>query len=369
MMLWIAVCAIIPAGALILWGCQDTSGPRVGRQTHSEHDGHDHGDEHAHDASVPGDRTGVHQDGEHHAEHPGHEKDGEHAEHAEHPAHEGHGSHEETVTLSAEGKRLVKLELARVEKRHIGRTIELPGEVGFNEDRLAHVTPRYGGVVRKVNKYLGNYVREGEVLATIENNQTLNHYNVRAPIRGRIVQKHLTRGEYASAETSIYVVANLATVWINLDVFPRHLDKISVGGTVIVRAVGVAGEDTGKVSYIAPLFDKHKRSATARVVLRNRDNRWRPGTFVHGEIAIRSESDVPAVTNEAVQMVSGEQCVFVPAGEGFRAQRVRTGMKGRAYTEVVEGIGAGREYVAHGAFELKAAIATSSLGDHAGHGH
>lgn len=49
----------------------------------------------------------------------------------------------------------------------IKSTLQLPGEIRFNEDRTAHVVPRVAGVVEAVPVKLGQQVRKGQVLAVI----------------------------------------------------------------------------------------------------------------------------------------------------------------------------------------------------------
>lgn len=46
-------------------------------------------------------------------------------------------------------------------------SLQLPGEIRFNEDRTAHVVPRVAGVVESVSADLGQRVRKGQVLAVI----------------------------------------------------------------------------------------------------------------------------------------------------------------------------------------------------------
>ncbi|MCJ7753598.1 MAG: efflux RND transporter periplasmic adaptor subunit [Thermoanaerobaculales bacterium] len=50
-------------------------------------------------------------------------------------------------------------------------TTELPGEVQVNGDRMAHVAPRVGGVVKEVFASLGDPVLEGQVLAVLESRE------------------------------------------------------------------------------------------------------------------------------------------------------------------------------------------------------
>lgn len=49
----------------------------------------------------------------------------------------------------------------------IRSSLQLPGEIRFNEDRTAHVVPRVAGVVERVAADLGQRVRRGQVLAVI----------------------------------------------------------------------------------------------------------------------------------------------------------------------------------------------------------
>jgi len=50
-------------------------------------------------------------------------------------------------------------------------TAELPGEVQVDGDRMAHVAPRVGGVVREVRASLGDTVRRGQLLAVLSSRE------------------------------------------------------------------------------------------------------------------------------------------------------------------------------------------------------
>lgn len=56
-------------------------------------------------------------------------------------------------------------------------TARFPDEIRFDEDRLAHVVPRVGGVVERVDASLGQRVRAGDVLASISSS-TLSRYGL-----------------------------------------------------------------------------------------------------------------------------------------------------------------------------------------------
>jgi membrane fusion protein, heavy metal efflux system len=46
--------------------------------------------------------------------------------------------------------------------------LSVPGEIEINEDRMAHIAPRVGGVVSEVHAHLGDVVQAGQILAVIE---------------------------------------------------------------------------------------------------------------------------------------------------------------------------------------------------------
>jgi cobalt-zinc-cadmium efflux system membrane fusion protein len=291
-----------------------------------------------------------------------------------HDVHENEDSHDHDevvyIDVSDTGISMAGIQIAAVGKQRISNVVVLPGEIGFNEDRLAHITPRYGGVVKDVRKRMGNLVDEGETLAVIESNQSLTAYKIRAPLAGHVVRKHATPGEYVSEETSIFVIADLSSVWVNLDVYPRHLESVSVGSKATIKAVSVNQEGDGIISYVAPLFDRAKRAAVARIILPNDGQSWRPGMFVRAELEIASLDSVVAVEKEAVQVIEDETHVFVPVGPNrFQPVEVVVGNSGKKYIQILSGLSPGDSYVARGAFHLKAEMITGSLGGHAGHGH
>jgi len=311
----------------------------------------------------------------------GHDEDIEHRA-EEQDKHEDPGEHEEgdtdlhegesdaTVRLSSRGQELGGIKVAKVAKVVVGRSVVLPGEVGFNEDLRVHVTPRYGCVIREMHATLGTRVEKDDVLAVVESNENLTSYEVRAPLSGRVVAREGAVGAYASEETTLFTVADLSTVWIDLVVYPRHLADVREGARAVVRSVGSPQSATGTISYVAPVFDRERRVALARVVLPNPDGQWRPGMFVRAEVSVGGGDQVTAVESEAVQRLDEKAVVFVPVGDSlFRAVPVTVGATGPTHTEIKAGLVPGDAYVAAGAFELKAKLVTSSLGGHAGHGH
>jgi cobalt-zinc-cadmium efflux system membrane fusion protein len=80
-----------------------------------------------------------------------------------------HGGHESEslIALNDAQIKAAGIELKMAGPARIQTTLQLPGEIRFNEDRTAHIVPRLAGVVESVPANLGQLVKKGDVLAVI----------------------------------------------------------------------------------------------------------------------------------------------------------------------------------------------------------
>ena len=79
----------------------------------------------------------------------------------------GHGGNGEKVGFTAQQIASSGVSIDTAGPSQIATTVQLPGEIKFNEDRTAHVVPRVAGVVESVHVDLGQQVRKGQVLAVL----------------------------------------------------------------------------------------------------------------------------------------------------------------------------------------------------------
>jgi cobalt-zinc-cadmium efflux system membrane fusion protein len=177
---------------------------------------------------------------------------------------------------------------------------------------------------------------------------------IRAPFDGIIVEKHITLGEVVGADTRVFTLTDLSTVWADVVVPARDLDIVRVGTSAVIRSIASSTTAPGKVSFVSSLVGEASRSAKARVVLANPGAAWRPGLAVNVDI-VTGSSDVPvAVAREAIQTVDTHQVVYKRVKEGFIAQPVSTGRSDGRFTEITAGLSAGDAYAAGGSFTVKA---------------
>jgi membrane fusion protein, heavy metal efflux system len=240
----------------------------------------------------------------------------------------------------------------------VRETLSLTGAIQANPGRLARVRARFPGVIREVRKGLGEPVVAGNVLATVQSNDSLQVYPVIAPIGGAVLVRDAVAGE-ATGEEPLFVVGDLSKVWAELDVFGRDLARVKPGQPV--RVASLEGDTTGEgtVSVISPMATHSSQSVRARVVLDNAQRAWRPGQFVHGDVVVAQTQAPLAVKNSALQRFRDFTVVFARVGDTYEVRMLELGKTDGTWTEVLGGLEPGEEYVTENSFLIKADIEKS----------
>ena len=209
------------------------------------------------------------------------------------------------------------------------------------------------------DKYLRK-LREGK-------EEDFTYYEIKSPFSGTIINKHIAPGELLKENDIAYTVSDLSSVWVNFTIYQKDLPNLNKGQAVVIKDSNGVNETVGEITYISPVLREDTRAATARVVLLNEDNTWKPGLFVSGQVATGDYDVDLAIPKTAIQTIDGKLVVFVKEGEGFKPQTVQTGRSDQKYAEIVSGLEPGIEYVSAGGLTLKAELQKESFGDSHAH--
>ncbi|BCR03686.1 hypothetical protein DESUT3_07550 [Desulfuromonas versatilis] len=196
---------------------------------------------------------------------------------------------------------------------------------------------------------------------------TYTRYQIRAPFAGTIIEKHLTLGESVGADAEIFTIADLATVWVDINVYQKDLAQIHRGQNVLIEIGHGIPAVSGEIAWVGPLVGEATRTAKARVVLPNPEGTLRPGLFVTARVAVANSTAGIVVPKSALQTFEERTVIFVQTAKGFEPQPVQTGRQNAAQVEILAGLKPGQTYVSKGAFTLKAQLSKGAFGD--GHNH
>jgi cobalt-zinc-cadmium efflux system membrane fusion protein len=242
-------------------------------------------------------------------------------------------------------------------------TRTLHGRVRPNPERVREIRARFDGAVRAVRAEVGSRVAKGDPLLTIESDESLNAYVVRAPISGIVTQRDANPGEQTHGRL-LLTVTDPSSVWVDLAVFPADRTEIRVGSPVEI-APATGGAAVAGVISVVELHAREDQSVVARAVLEESPAHLLPGTFVTAAVTVGEQAVPLAVERRALQTFRGLPAVFARFGETYEVRVLELGLEAVELVEVRSGLDPGTPYVTANSYVIKAEIEKSG----AAHGH
>jgi membrane fusion protein, heavy metal efflux system len=245
--------------------------------------------------------------------------------------------------------------LAEAGEATLSDTLSFNGVLRANQEAVVQVTPRFPGIVRSIRKRIGDAVAKDDQLASIESNQSLTVYDLKAPISGTVIDRQISLGEYASEQKPSFVVADLSTIWVDLSIYRQDLNRVRDGDEVLIDPDDGGADIKSNISYVAPIGSPDTQTAIARIVLANKNGRLRPGLFVTARLVLAKRNVPVAVRVGAIQTLENKTVVFVREGrDKIEARPVELGESDAKFVEIRAGMSAGEPYVAENSFVVKA---------------
>ncbi|MDR7091387.1 efflux RND transporter periplasmic adaptor subunit [Cellvibrio fibrivorans] len=264
-------------------------------------------------------------------------------------------SYEGRITMEADVAAASGLTTAIAGEGVLQERIKLYGTIVADPLRVSHIQARYPGLIRSVKPTIGARVKAGDVLATVESNESLREYPLLAPIDGVVVERHSNPGEF-TADRVLFTLLDERVLELHLQAFPTDASKIKTGQAITIYANGQQAQT--KTEYITP---RHGETPTLEVhaPVDNSAGNWVPNQAVEGWVDI-AQTPVPLmVDNRALQSFRDWQVVFIQIGDTYEIRPLELGRTDGQFTEVLSGLNAGDSYVVENSFLLKADLEKS----------
>lgn len=276
---------------------------------------------------------------------------------AEHPENEeGHG---DVATISDESAASMGIETAIAGPATIRETVRLSGRIVLNQNRSAEVKARFPGIVRGVFKHVGDAVKRGDKLATVESNESLQVYVVPSPLDGVVLDRSISVGDTAG-DVPIFTVADLSSLWAEFFVFAADMESVRRDQPIIIRSLDGKMTATSVLQTIQPTAEESSQTVLARTEIDNSTGIWRSGMPVQGFAVVSEQPVEMAVPTVAIQQLEGNNVVFVKEGDQYTAKPVTLGHADADMTEIADGLVPGAEVVSTNSFIIKADIGKAS---------
>jgi RND family efflux transporter MFP subunit len=176
-----------------------------------------------------------------------------------------------------------------------------------------------------------------------------------APRDGVVVEKMVVEGQMVEPGMKLYRVADLATVWIQAQVYEQDLPFIRLGQEAVVSlASQPEPKFRGRVTYLYPTVDDKTRTARVRLEFHNPGYFLKPGMYAGVEIAAELAPSALLVPDVAVLRSGEKNTVFIALDGGrFEPRTVTLGARADGdHYEVLSGLKEGERVVTSGQFML-----------------
>jgi RND family efflux transporter MFP subunit len=301
----------------------------------------------------------------------------------------------------------IPVKVAPAEEKLLEISIEKTGNLApFKEAKVVAAT---GGTLQRLNCNLGDNVREGQVLAVLDNrlaqldlqksetnvaklkndletytellkgkattqekvNEIRQNYNdavnqssqirkqlgdatVKAPTSGIISAKAVEQGVYVTAGTEIATIINLSKAKVQVYLTEKEVYQVKQGQSVkITTDVYPDKIFTGTVSFISPQADA-THSYMAEIMVNNTGEAiLRSGTFVYADFSTKMEQQVLVIPREALTESIKNASVYVIENGRARLRNVKVGRDTNGLLEITEGLQKGEQVVVSGQINLK----------------
>jgi RND family efflux transporter MFP subunit len=317
------------------------------------------------------------------------------------------------ITLSEEAMKIAKIQKEKAALTKVPAKISAAGDMVFNQKRLMNLTSRVAGRVENVSAYVGDRVKEGDLLLSLyspdfltsqaeflqaaerlrrlskddlqddigaakalldsakrklmllgmkeadfkeleETRQIKPLLPISAPFSGTIIEGPIVLGDQVAEGTCLFKVADLSVLWAHVHIYEKDLALIKPGMSALVRVQAYPDQVfQGTLTLLNDVVDEKTRTVIGRVEVQNAHGLLKPGMYVEVELVLPSGAVALLVPESSVQELEGKKVVFIPAGErSFRFQEVRVGQKFHDSVEITQGLSPGDSYVRDG-FLLK----------------
>jgi len=305
--------------------------------------------------------------------------------------------------------------LANIETTVIGNnqtstnTIMLSGKIQANDKSSADQTAHFGGRIEILNfKSEGEYVSNGATIASIyspelvtaqnelieamdiKNEQpelynavrnklkfwkisekqiqqiertkkVIVNFNMYANTTGYIETVFVKEGNHVKEGTPLFKVANLNSVWAELEAYELDVKHLSLGQTIVIVLNAFPGETiNAKIDYISPILSNDTRTVSVRATLNNSDKKLKPGMLISAKVKLknRQKDNLISIPKTAVLWTGKRSIVYVKVTSEipvFELREIQLGTASGEYYSVLSGLENGEEIVTNGTFTIDAA--------------
>jgi cobalt-zinc-cadmium efflux system membrane fusion protein len=266
---------------------------------------------------------------------------------------------------NVEGRTLIEEKVAQtmdIKTETVGsatlhKTVKVFGKLVLPANAKRTIQARFEGEIKRMHVGLGDTIKEGQLLVTIESNESLQSFQIKSPIAGVISQQHANTGEQTGSRTLLEITQTNKLI-AELAVFPMDAPLVKQAAPVILAINGQASTFPSVINGARlPMRDDQARLLLAEID--NTHGQLNEGMFVTAQIEVDTFEVPLAVKRVGLQSFRDFTVVYAKVGEEYEVRMLELGREAGEWIEVLGGIDLGTVYVTDNSYIIKADIEKS----------
>jgi Cu(I)/Ag(I) efflux system membrane fusion protein len=315
-----------------------------------------------------------------------------------------------SVILSQSKLVLANISTVRAQSRSLVQTISMAGRIDYPETNTQQVTTRFAGRIENLSvSFVGQHVRRGDPVAELyspdamtaqreflvalgssparkqhtegsaqEENDLVQQsrsklrfwgftdsqieelastktvktlVTIHSPVSGTIIRKNVELQRYVAAGDPLFDVADLQTVWLQLDAYESDLGSLKIGQSITATIDAFPSEEfKGTVSFIGAVVEPSTRTVRVRATLSNKDLKLKPEMFAQAVLSVPLAKTI-VVPSSSVIATGRNTVVWVEVKPNhFEAHPVKLGYRAGDFYQVLEGLQEGENVAVSGGY-------------------
>lgn len=248
------------------------------------------------------------------------------------------------------------IKFSKVQFLPITDTVDMLAFTQLLPEMRAMISPRFGGKILEISVQVGQEVKKGQKLITLEPlNVGSRDIVLFAPMDGFVLSLHAGVGQILDAGGDILEIGDASQMLVRGVAYETpDISKIQVGQKVEAHLdIAPDRHIQGIIQRIDRTIDAKSRTFSVFALIETPDRDIQPGLQGTMEVFTGGSTPVMAIPKRAVLGELGANFVYVIKGTHVEKRDVKVGVKTGHHTEIKSGLFPNEQVVTNGNYQLQ----------------
>lgn len=216
--------------------------------------------------------------------------------------------------------------------------------------------PRYKSFLDAAQRKLLLYGITKAQIEKLNKNTVQSSITFLSPASGIVTQLATTEGQYVEEGGRLYRIEDIATLWVEAELYSDEARLVKEGDKVKVSVTGVDKPVDAVVTFLSPEFRSNTQVVMMRAEIKNSDMKFKPGQQAQVYFTHSAHDAIALPVDAVIRDGKGSHVYVQTARNTFKPKVVKTGLQSFDQVEITEGLNEGDTVAVSGAYLLYSEI-------------